>query len=125
MQQFFLLLTVSVMLTFSSISVDEKFQIDNAAQTNLSAIKINHTVKGRDVFVECIVPGFSFKDNVERIEGEGHIHVYLNGKKIKDVNRAAFILKDLPKGKHKITLKFVYNDNTPYRYSKSFPVHIH
>lgn len=113
------------MLSFSSIPIDVNSQFDYTAQADLSAIKINHKVKERDVFVECIVPGFSFKaDNGNRKEGEGHIHVYLNGNKFKDVTRAAFILKDLPKGKHEISLKFVHNDNTPYRYSKSFSVNI-
>ncbi len=37
--------------------------------------------------------------------------VYINGKKKTDYHRAAFILKDIPKGQHTVTLKVVGQDN--------------
>lgn len=100
---------------------------DMPVQSNFKAMKINYTVKGRDVYVECIVPGFSFVSDGEksnRKDGEGHIHVYANGKKIEDVNQAAFIIKGLPKGTHEITLQFVHNNQQPYQYHEKFTVDI-
>lgn len=129
MYQLFALLSISLMLNFSSVTViaEHPFthKLERTAKAQ-SAVKINYKVKGRDVFVECIIPGFTFIAN-ERNQvkkGEGHIHVYLNGKKIQDVNQAAFVIKDLPIGKHEIMLKFVQNDDKPYNYTKSFLVTI-
>ncbi len=108
-------------MTFQEVQLNT-----SVAQTNLSAVKINHHVKGRDVYIECIIPGFTFnRSGSGRKDGEGHIHVYLNGKKLKEEHKAAFVLKELPIGKHEIKLKFVHHDHTPYNYSKRFSVEIH
>lgn len=104
--------------------VSETFQETITSFSSVSDVKINHKIKGKDVYIECIIPNFSFrKEHEEANQERGNVHVFLNDKKYKEVNQAAFILKNLPSGNHKITLKFL-DDNGTYRYSKSFYVHI-
>lgn len=127
LQPLFTILSLSLLMNFSSAleAVEQTHKMESTVNAQ-SEVKINYKVKGRDVFVECIIPGFTFNTNERNraIKGEGHIHVYLNGKKFQDVHQAAFVLKDLPIGKHEIMLKFVQNNNKPYNYTKSFLVSI-
>lgn len=95
--------------------------------TEVSEMTVHHSVKGNDVYIECIIPGFSFvADGVKKTmkRGEGHLHLHVNGKKAMDVNQAAFILKGLPKGKHEIKLELVHNNQKPYGIDDTFTVHI-
>ncbi|WP_428908760.1 hypothetical protein [Niallia sp. Krafla_26] len=70
---------------------------------------VKHHVAGRDVFIECIVHGVSFR------EKEAKILVYMDGRKAKEVKKAAFILKGLEPGKHhiKLVLKKETSANAP------------
>jgi hypothetical protein len=95
-----------------------------SAQSN-QTLHVKHAVKGKDVFVECVVGHFSFKKGAKRnMEGEGHIAVYVNGQKVHEVFTAAFVLRGLPTGKHKINLELVHNDGSPYGVSHEFEVNI-
>lgn len=86
---------------------------------------VKHKVRGNDVFVECIVNNFSFKKGTRyKVDGEGHIDVYLNGQKVNEVFTAAFVVRGLPTGKHTIHLELVYNDSTKYGVSHEFEVNI-
>lgn len=121
MQTVITLLLASSMFVFSGNGI---FQENITSYFSVSDVKINYKIKGKDVYIECIIPNFSFQnehdeENLER----GNVHVFLNNKKYKEVNQAAFILKNLPSGNHKITLKFLNDDGT-HRFSKSFYVHI-
>ncbi len=121
-------LTVLLFISTQAMNIQPPKVINHTVITqkeNIKATKINHHIKGQDVYIESIVPNFTFISNGERKKakhGEGHIHVYLNGKKVKEANRPAFILKDLPKGKHDITLKFVHNDESSYKYEETIRV---
>lgn len=99
--------------------ISETFAERTSSNLGVSDVKINYKIKGKDVYIECIIPDFSF----QKAKSQGNVHVFLNDKKYKEVNQAAFILKDLPDGDHKITLKFL-GENGAYRYTKSFHVHI-
>lgn len=116
MQYAISLLMASFLFVFPISETDERI----TSNWSVSDVKINHIIKGRDVYIECIIPDFSFQtENRQR----GNVQVFLNDKKFKEVNQAAFILKDLPTGNQKITLKFVDDDGS-YRYTKSFYVQI-
>jgi hypothetical protein len=87
---------------------------------------VHHKVKEQNIYVECIVtPDFQFteKSNVKK-SGEGHVEVYINNQKLGVYSQGAFILKDIPKGKHTVTLKLMHNDLTEYGVSKEFEVNI-
>lgn len=87
-------------------------------------LKIMHLVKGNNVYIECIVPGMSFVSDKGTENKEGYIQLYINGKKLMKYQRAAFVIKDLPKGNHDIKLEFIYRHNQSSRVAKEFSVHI-
>ncbi|RSK26913.1 hypothetical protein EJF36_08545 [Bacillus sp. HMF5848] len=89
------------------------------------SMTIRHHVNNNDVYVECIVTDFSFqKDKQNNVEGEGHLVLYLNDQKLDTIKTAAFIIKGLPKGTHKIRVELVHNNNNEYGLQKEFTVTI-
>jgi hypothetical protein len=88
-------------------------------------LHVKHQVRGKDVFIECIVNEFTFKKGKRnKVEGEGHIDLYLNGQKMNEIFTAAFVVKGLPTGKHTIHLELVHNDSSKYGLSHEFEVNI-
>ncbi|OZM58479.1 hypothetical protein CIB95_02615 [Lottiidibacillus patelloidae] len=99
------------------IDVNEPDTVEAVAKNEKRSLSIKHEVKGHDVYIECYVPNFHFsKENVGKRnkDGEGHIHLYLNGEKITKIYKAAFIVKGLPSGKHKLKIEIAHNNHTPY-----------
>lgn len=85
-------------------------------QMNKLEMTLNHRVMNGDLYVECIVPNFNFsQEQASKKNGDGHLVLYLDGAKVDEIYRAAFIIKDLPAGKHKLKVQVVHNDNTPYK----------
>ncbi|WP_223700349.1 DUF2846 domain-containing protein [Sutcliffiella deserti] len=87
---------------------------------------VHHRTKNQQVYVECIVaPDFHFTEKRKKKKyGEGHLDVYLNNKKIGVFSQGAFILKDLEKGKHSVTMKLIHNDETEYGIAETFEVNV-
>lgn len=96
-----------------------------ATASTAPTLHVKHEVRGKDVFVECVIDHFSFIKGVQRKkEGEGHIDVYVNGQKVTEVFTAAFVVRGLPPGKHIVRLELVHNDATKYGIFYEFEVNI-
>lgn len=116
-------------ITVASENRLEQFSILSTRQSGVEndPIVVKHFVKGNDIYVECFISDFVFSkrdDKKINKKGYGYLQLYLDGKKINDIYTAAFIIKDLSKGNHKITLQLVQNDGTPYNIKKEFEVTI-
>jgi hypothetical protein len=100
--------------------------IEASSVANKKNVTIKHHVKEHDVYVEVIVPGFTFSstDKKKKVDGEGFLQIYLNNKKIDEIHQAAFIIKGLPIGKHKLKVVLVHNDSTSYGIDKEMDVNI-
>ncbi|MBB6175914.1 hypothetical protein HNQ84_000109 [Anoxybacillus eryuanensis] len=86
---------------------------------------VKHHVKGNNVFVECIIDEFTFmKGTHPKKDGQGRIHIYVNGKRVSETTTAAFVIRGLPVGKHTIRLELVHNDASKYNVSHEFTVTI-
>ncbi|ANX12159.1 hypothetical protein ABE41_009080 [Fictibacillus arsenicus] len=87
---------------------------------------INYRVKKQRIYVENIIPRFSFQGNAS--EGmnrlDGYIAVFINGKWTMNANKSIFILKNMSQGKHKITLQLKKTDGSDYGIKKNIYVHI-
>ena len=79
-------------------------------------------VNGKDVFIECIVPAVTFRET--NAKNKAKIIVFVNGKKKEEVSSAAFIIKGLPSGTHRVKLKVVKIRDTSYHLQKEFLVTI-
>lgn len=85
---------------FASLQRENAVQVSGVFAAN-DFFSVKHQVKGRDVYLECIVKGASFRNNGAKIL------LYVDGKKTKEINNAAFIVKGLNKGTHKIKLELM------------------
>lgn len=81
---------------------------------------VRHQVKGRDIFVECIVQDVSFRKQSSKEKGK--ILLYVNGKKKDEIHSAAFIVKGLPSGKHRIGLKLIKGNSAEASSKREFIV---
>lgn len=87
-------------------------------------VLVNHRIKNKDLFVECVIPNFSFDQDNDNKDYHGYIDVFLDGKKQKSVKQAAFIVRNLPEGKHIIRLDIMRKDGGRYLSLKEFQVEI-
>jgi hypothetical protein len=88
------------------------------------ALFVQYESKGNNVFVECIVTGVTFREMDENNQKTGKMIIWIDGKKSKEVSTAAFIIKDLKSGSHKLKLEVVDLHNKPYGLTKEFKVNI-
>ncbi|KON89217.1 hypothetical protein AF332_22020 [Sporosarcina globispora] len=91
-----------------------------AESGNKDPFFVRHQVKGRDIFVECIVQDVSFRKHSSKEKGK--ILLYINGKKKDEIHSAAFIVKGLPSGKHRIGLELIKGNNAKASSKKEFIV---
>ncbi|WP_142385601.1 hypothetical protein [Metabacillus schmidteae] len=108
-------------------------QILDTSQSAIEAVSlkqseklvVHHHVSGQNIYVECFIPSFTFKEKGgSKVDGEGHIIVYVDGERVDEISTAAFILKGLKQGKHQLAVEVVHNDSTRYNLEKSWEVYI-
>lgn len=91
---------------------------------NNPSLYVQSRTKGNNVFVECILSGISFRQSDQHDRKVGKLVIWLDGKRTKEVNSAAFIIKGLPPGEHTVKLEVVDLKNVPYGITKEFLVNI-
>ena len=92
--------------------------------TETPSLMVHHQVKGHNLFVDCILTGISFRESDQLQQKVGKMIVWIDGKKYQEVSSAAFIVKGLPAGDHKLKLEIVKLTNEPYGLIKEFMVNI-
>lgn len=85
---------------------------------------VQYETKGNNLFVECFVTGITFRESNESKQKVGKLHVWVDGKKKQDITAAAFVMKNLPIGNHRLRLEVVNLHNEPFGLSKEFIVKI-
>lgn len=103
----------------STIQAEEELPV--MMETYSEDFRVQHHVKDKRVFVECIIPTISFRENSNR---QGKILLYVNGNKKEEISTAAFVIKGLTKGKHHIRLVVVKPNHEPYGLEREFAVSI-
>ncbi|WLR43646.1 hypothetical protein LC087_05735 [Bacillus carboniphilus] len=85
--------------------------------TNMSkSFHVNHHVRGNNIYIECYIPNYNFQKD------KGRLQLYVDGNKAEDVQTAAFVLKDIPKGEHR--LKLIYKRPNQTNLEKEWSVKI-
>jgi len=82
---------------------------------------VKYKVNGKEVFIECIVQGVTFRDNAAN---KGKILLYVDGVKKEEISSAAFIVRGLPSGTHQLKLEVVQADDSQLQMTKEFYVTI-
>lgn len=85
---------------------------------------VQSKTNGKDVFVECILSGISFRQSDQKGQKVGKLVVWVDGKRTREVNAAAFIIKGLPPGEHEVKLEVVDLHNKSYGLTNEFLVNI-
>ena len=88
------------------------------------SLLVQSKIKDNNVFVECILSGISFRESEQKNQKVGKLVIWLDGKKAREVNTAAFIIKGLSPGNHQVKLEVVDLKNVPYGLTKEFLVNI-
>jgi hypothetical protein len=92
--------------------------VTNKVQT--SGFYVRHHIKGKNLFVECMLSEISFRnDNGKKT---GKLLLYVDGKKTEEIHTPVFIIKGLHSGNHRIKLEVVSLQNKPYSMKKEFNV---
>lgn len=90
-------------------------------------LSLHYEVRGNDIYIECHVQDFHFRKQNGRqtkVEGEGHIQLYINDAKIDSIYKPSFIIKSLPSGQYKIKIELVHNDASPYGVNEEFEINL-
>ena len=90
----------------------------------IPSLFVQHEIKGNQILVECIVNGVSFRESDHAKQKIGKMIVWVDGKKNSEVTSAAFIIKGLSPGVHKMKLEVVKLNNESYGLTKEFIVNI-
>lgn len=90
-------------------------------------LDVSHSLKENDLYLKVKVTGFTFSvDNMgkENKQGEGHIHLYLDGKKVAKMFDTSYVLKDIPAGHHEVVVELAHNNHDSYGVKRSFHVEV-
>lgn len=89
----------------NTIDIASDIPVSGVESNSKDPFFIRYQVKGSNVLVECIVQGISFRE--QSTKNKGKIILYVDGKKKEEISSAAFIVKGLSPGTHRIKLELV------------------
>jgi hypothetical protein len=115
---------IAILLILSNLTQVEAVPVNQKNQSKMPTLTVQHQVKGKNIFVECVLTGISFRQLEKTGQKVGKLIVSIDGKKSQEVVAAAFILKNLPAGEHKVKIEVVSLNNEPYGLMKEFLVNI-
>ncbi|MCR2820838.1 DUF2846 domain-containing protein [Lederbergia panacisoli] len=81
---------------------------------------IRHVVEGQNVKIECIISGVSFVSG----KNQGKVLLYVDGQRYGEFNTAAFIVKNLEPGTHRLKIDVVKQNNESFGINHQFLVTI-
>ncbi|MCM3114059.1 hypothetical protein M3610_01990 [Neobacillus sp. MER 74] len=93
-------------------------------RTEIPSLFVHHQIKGETVLINCVVSGISFRETDHSKKNLGKLVIWIDGKKKSEVKAAAFIIKGLSPGSHRVKLEVVDLNNQPYGMEKEFMVNI-
>jgi hypothetical protein len=115
---------IAILLILSNLTQVEAVPVNQKNSSKMPTFTVQHQVKGKNIFVECVLTGISFRQLEKSRQKVGKLIVSIDGKKNQEVVSAAFILKNLPAGEHKVKLEVVNLNNEPYGLMREFLVNI-
>jgi len=105
-------------------AIGKEAQVSSQINHQQPALFVHYRTRGDRVFVSCVVDGVSFREMDHPKQKIGKMIVWIDGRKYREVSQAAFVIKQLPPGRHLIKLDVVNLKNVPYGISRQFNVNI-
>jgi hypothetical protein len=90
----------------------------------MPSLFVHHEIKGEAVLISCIVSGISFREIDQSKRKIGKLVIWVDGQKKSEAKAAAFIIKGLTPGGHRVKVEVVDLNNEPYGLEKEFMVNI-
>ncbi|GAA4710083.1 hypothetical protein [Brevibacillus fulvus] len=90
-------------------------------------MEVTYALHGKDLHLQLTVTNFTFSlENMgkENKAGEGHVHLYMDGKKVAKIFDRQFVYKDIPAGHHEMVVELAKNNHESYGIKKSFQIHV-
>lgn len=97
------------------------------APAETPSLSVQHQVKGDALHLTLAVQQFNFSlENMgkENKHGEGHVHLYVDGKKVAKIFEPHYVYTGLTKGKHQVMLELAQNNHESYGVKKSFEIQV-
>ncbi|OLS41985.1 hypothetical protein [Bacillus sp. MRMR6] len=117
------ILTIFVIGAIAEIHLPVLNDSSNVYAEEQPSFFVQYETKNKDLLVQCILTGISFRETNSG-KKTGKLIVSVDGKKVQEVTAAAFIVKDLPVGEHKVKLDVVDLNHKPFGLTKEFMVNI-
>lgn len=122
-----LLLLSLTLLPFFSFPVQAAGEKGAAWAAPTPELDVIYHVRGGKLFLEFHVNHFLIK-KAERgkgkVYGEGHIHLYLDGKKVAAIDKPVYLLPHLPPGKHRVKVELAHHDHSTYGIFRTFSIEV-
>lgn len=118
------ILSIFLVSILSGFQASNDSQVFSADSDKTPTFFVQSKTNGKDVFVECILSGISFRQSDHKGQKVGKLVIWVDGKRTKEVNAAAFIIKGLPPGQHEVKLEVVDLNNKSYGLTSEFLVNI-
>ncbi|WP_070120223.1 hypothetical protein [Bacillus marinisedimentorum] len=105
---------LAVLIASGFMPADQGVEV-MAKQKKDREFTVKYHVQNGNLYIETYTPSIHFSENESvHQQGEGHLHVVIDGRHPVDVYKAAFIIKNLPEGKHTVRIQLAKNDHDLY-----------
>lgn len=118
------LLAINYMVKHTNTSQSNPVEVENLTQSNM---EVSHKVVGNELHMDFDLGNFQLSlENVgkEKVEGEGHIHLYIDGQKVMKIYEPHYVWKNLEPGRHQVKVELAHNDHDLYGVEELFYVTI-
>jgi hypothetical protein len=119
------MMMLSACSTFSNTSEFEVIEKDPTTMEEKKPVLYAETKKENgEIFLMVETDLIVSKDNYgkKKINGQGHIHVYINNGEKEGVTDFPYELKGLKKGENQVKISLHNNDHTPYGVSETLEI---
>lgn len=119
-----LIVLIMIICCIPVVGFSQSYQLTAKNDKDSQTVVVNHKIKGSNVYVECLIPNFTFDDAKSSSKHKGYIEVYVDEKKYQTEHKAVFIIENLSEGKHVVRLDIMRPDGGRYISLKEIDVKI-
>lgn len=112
---------------FSLLNIKEGHKNLVSAIAPTPELEVQHMVRGSKLFLEFQLRHFELsavRSGAKPVYGEGHIQLYVDGQKVANIYKGAYVFPSLTPGKHKIEIVLAHHDNEAYGIKKEFTIDV-
>lgn len=111
---------------FSLVQINPDHRSSVSAVTPTPEMEVQHKVKDGKLFLVFRFKHFELSDRKteEQAYGQGHIQLWIDGKKVAKIYKTAYVHPALAAGKHQVVVELMHNNNESYGITEKFTIHV-